>query len=107
MNLNEKNSINIFINMYVHYVETFNAYTISNRFNNYFLEHKTLFSLDNPECYVKINSAPHCEEELIKIEIKLSPKDYEYIDKAIENLKEFVREYFNNQIKQIDIIFIA
>lgn len=107
MNLNEKNNINIFINMYVHYAETFNAYTISNRFYNYFLEHKSLFSLNNPECYVKINSAPHCEEELIKIEIILSPKDYEYIDKTIENLKDFVREYFNNQIKQIEVNFIA
>lgn len=109
MNLNEKKDVLIFINMYVHYQEAYNANTISNSFNNYYFEHKLLNSLDNPKCYVMINSAPHSEEESIKIEISLNQNDFEKLEKemVILNIKEFVKTYFKGQIKVIEVLFIA
>ena len=88
-------NINVYINMFVHYPETYNAYIIENKFNSFWKEY-----FYNSECYVMVNSAPHTEEESVLIEYSLAK---EVLDVIISNFKQFVLNYFNNQIKTIDV----
>lgn len=90
-------NINVYINLFVHYPETYNANTINNNFNIFFME---CINSD-----VMINSAPHNEEESIKIEVYIKGTN---IDKENFILKcnKFVLNYFNNKLKDINVIFI-
>ena len=107
MELCEKRDVVIYINMFVHYPQTFNANTISNKFNVFFKEY-FIDSVSNQECYVMINSAPHNETELLKIEVCFD-ENVTLINKEnmILKLKEFVINYFNNQIKDLNVEFLS
>lgn len=113
MNLSEKRNITIYIKMFVHYPEAYNANTISNKFNiyfkKYFFENKFIDSIYNQDCYVMINSAPHNEEEALEIEVCFDKNEVKSINKEtiILNWKEFVIDYFNNQIQDINIRFVS
>ena len=112
MNLHEKVDMIVYVNMFVHYPETYNAYTIRNKFNSYFKEYfsnnKLMDSIYNKDCFVMINSAPHTEEELMKIEVCLAKRIDELINMEtfVLNCKEFIVDYFNSKIKNIDIEFV-
>lgn len=95
MNLDNKTTI--YINMFVHYPEAFNAGSISGKFKEYLAN-------TCQECYVMINSAPSSEEESLKMEIITTSENKETIT---INLKEFIKDYFNNQIRKIDIEFVS
>lgn len=109
MNLYETKDVKVFVNMFVHYREAFNGYAISNSFNKYFMEEKLLHLVNDPDFNIMINSAPHYEDQSIKIQIILSQNVYDSLEKEkiILNLKGFVVEYFNNQLKLIDVEFIV
>lgn len=113
MSIYKKRDIIIQINMFVYYPETYNAYTISNKFNSYlkeyFLENKFIDSSYNQECSVVINSTPQNVKEALKIEIYFVKNEVTSINKetVILKLKEFVTDYFNNQIKDINIEFVS
>lgn len=108
MNFNDKNGIIIYINIFVHYPETYNAYTITNKFNSYFKDVFPNDKFNDKDCYVMLNSAPHTEEESLKIEVSLvkSLAELLNIEMFVLNCKEFVVDYFNNRIKDIDIEFV-
>lgn len=112
MDLFEKRNITIYIKMFVHYPEAYNANAISNKFNmyfkEYFSENKFIDYIYNQDCYVMINSAPYDEEESLEIEVCFDKNEVTSINKEaiILNWKEFVIDYFNNQIKDIDIEFV-
>lgn len=108
MSLYNIREINIYINMFVHYPEIYNANTISNNFSSY-LKNKSLFNeAYNQDCNVMINSAPHIVDESLEIKIIFGEDDVILVDKdaIILNLKKFIIEYFNNQVKDISIEFI-
>lgn len=104
--MSDKTDLVIYINMYVHYPETYNAYTISNKFNSYFNE----YFLNNEftykqDCDVMLNSIPSMEDETIRINVCI-PKKLDVlinIETFTLDCKKFVTEYFNNQIKNIEI----
>lgn len=113
MNVYEKRDIIIYINMFVHYPETYNANTISSKFNSYlneyFFVNKIIDAIYNHDCYVKINSAPHSQEESLKIEVCFFNNKLTSIDKEtiLLKLKEFVIDYFNSQIKDYNIEYVS
>ena len=109
MCLCEKNT-KIYINIFVHYPEVYNANTICEKLNFYF---KPLFSDNNlidyiDNCYVMINSAPHNEEELIEVEFNSYKKEMLLLIKDTISIKveELIMQYFNNQITNILIKFV-
>ena len=109
MNIN--NSFDIFVNIYAHYPIGYNGTVIGDKLNkyfvNYFCNNRLINSKYSENCYVMINSAPHSEKESIVVEIVFS----EFIDESLNKektsleLKEFIREHFNNYIDEIDIKF--
>ncbi len=107
--MNDKLDLVIYINMFVHYPETFNSSAICNKLNSYF--NKYLLNNDftyNLNCDVMINSAPHIEDESIVMEVDL----YKNIDDSsiketfVQDFKKIVAEYFDNRIKNVEIKFI-
>ena len=103
------NETQIFINMFVHYPETYNANTISNNFIKCINDSNVFKFSNNPKCHVIINSAPHSEEELIKVEFNIGSNSDVLNNKeeVTKVLKNFVNNYFNNQFKVLSIEFIC
>lgn len=102
------NDTQIYLNMFVHYPEIYNANTISNHLIKYINDSDVFKLINNPQCYVMINSAPHSEEELIKVEINIDRNNVTFInkDKLTATLNNFVENFFNNRIKVINVEFI-
>ena len=113
MEISGKRNIIVDINMFVHYPETYNANTISNKFSRYFkeciLENKITDFVYNLESYVMINTAPHSEEELLKIDFCFTGDEVTLINKEtfILDLKCFIIDYFNNKIKDIRVEIVS
>ena len=106
MNLDEKRNIIVYINMFVHYPQSHNANTICTNFNEFFEKENLLKSINDQNCYVMINSAPFNEKESLQIEIGLkSNKTLINKEVIISKLKEFVQDYFKNQINEIKVEF--
>lgn len=102
------NDTQIYINMFVHYPEIYNANTISNNLIKYINDSDVFKLINSPQYYVMINSAPHSEEELIKVEINIDRNNVAFInkDKLTSALNNFVENSFNNRIKVINVEFI-
>lgn len=101
------NETQIFINMFVHYPETYNANTISNNFIKCINDSNVFKFINNPKCYIMIHSAPHSEEELIKVEFNIDRNNdvFTNTEELTKVSKNFVNNYFNNQIKVLSIEF--
>lgn len=106
MNRNDIIEIKIYINLFVHYPNAYSSNMITEKFNNHLIK-EDLYLIYNPKCYVMVNSAPHSEEESIKIEISSLQKDIlNNNEDIILDLKEFTQGYFNNQINNIEVDFV-
>lgn len=101
MSLIDNNS-SIFINVFVHYPEVYNSSVISRRlekyFNDYFINNKLVEVNVNVKVYVAIKSAPHIEEQMIKVEFEPSNE----IDDSIKlDWKNYLFVYFDKRINDI------
>lgn len=80
----------IFVNIFVHYPEVYNSSVISRNlekyFNGYFINNKLDKIEFNGKVYVTIKSAPHNEEQMIKV-------DFDFIKEIDESIKLDWRNY--------------
>lgn len=100
------NFFNVFINIFVHYPEVYNSTVINKRlntyFNNYFSNNKPLDSEFSGNTYVMIKSAPHEENQLMKIDVAFSNKIDESLNNSemLSEWKDYLFIYFDRQIKE-------
>lgn len=88
------NLFNIFINIYAHYPEVYNEFTIEERLNKYF---KKFFIESNT--YIKFYTAPTNEKQIIFVEL---PREQQLVaDKFKQEWNEFLLTYFDHQVKEI------
>lgn len=110
--ITEDNFINVYIKIFAHYPEIYNATIISDKFNVYFEEYfkvnKPLSSEYKGDCDVVIKSAPHTEVEMIKIEVIFTTNVDETIDKekVVSEWKTFMLNFFDNHISDVIIKFM-
>lgn len=84
------NNVDIFVNIYVQYPEVYNGYVIENRLNKYF---KKYYSESNT--YVKFNTAPMGEEQIMIIETMVD------VSKFKVEWNDFLSVFFDHQITKI------
>ena len=109
----EDNILHINIKVFVHYPEVYNDTVINNRlnkfFDKFFKENELQHSKYVGECYLVFRTAPHCENQMMVIDLEFKDKVDESINKDKIELewKEFISVYFDRQIKEIIINFIS
>jgi len=104
------NKIKVFMNLYVHYPEVYNASVINNKLENYINDYFKINKPKNSEfdfSYLTIKSAPSNEEQMMVIDVMFLDGIDESInkDRLIKEWKEYFYNYFNNEIKEIIIKF--
>lgn len=102
------NKIKVFMNLYVHYPEVYNASVINNKLENYINDYFKINKPKNSEfdfSYLTIKSAPSNEEQMMVIDVMFLDGIDESInkDRLIKEWKEYFNNYFNNEIKEIII----
>lgn len=103
-NCNNKNSIRIYINLYVHYLETFSGTIINDKLLEYFYKYFEKMDLII-KSDVMINSLPHSEKEIINLEIYLDSCLNNKISKEtmLKDWEQYIKKFFNNEFKEVSI----
>lgn len=103
------NEFNIYVKVFVHYPEVYNANVINNRFEKYFEENEMWFSKYKGKSHVIFKTAPIDENQMIIIDIEFNDQ----IDKVLNKekfeskLKEFIKVYFDRQVPEVIINYIS
>ena len=103
------NEFNIYVKVFVHYPEVYNAKVINNRFEKYFEENEMWFSKYKGKSHVIFKTAPIDENQMIIIDIEFNDQ----IDKVLNKekfeskLKEFIKVYFDRQVPEVIINYIS
>ena len=77
--------------------------------NKFFKDNELQHSKYVGECYLVFMTAPHCENQMMVIDLEFNDKVDESINKEKIELewKEFISVYFDRQLKEIIIKFIS
>ena len=104
--LNNEREVIVFVNLFAHYPEAYNAAVINDILNGYFKQSFEELNINlNNNCHVMINSAPANENEMIIIDILLQDKQVIIKEEIITKWKEYIISFFNNLIKDVVIRF--
>lgn len=110
--INNQNDINIYINLYVHYPETFNGTIINDKLKEYFDKYFLSCKIINTEIVINsdvmINSLSHFENEIVEIKVSFDKQLDNLINKEVikKEWEQHIKNFFNSNIKEVNIVFL-